>query len=255
VKSVVIVQDVGGYPQRIQALRDAHPHVIAVTPPGVKPHPHAPGFAVPDDWVSADTSIPYARRCWLRASFVGLAAIGNVEADHYWFIESDMVASQARWRALFDDHRDNPVDCLSNNVRERTKTPDNPWWNHPGTPAWASCYFISACYRLSARAVAEAIRCAVETCECFGELALPSVLRRAGMSMQPVNGRGQTHWNQQTFRTRPEQILLNPRLINHPVKSNTYDVPTVVPGLAAMKKSPCPCKRPCANCKCAKKQG
>jgi hypothetical protein len=227
--------------------------VIAVTPPGVKPWPHAPGFTVPDDWLSADTSIPYARRCWLRASVVGLAAIGEVKADHYWFIESDMVAPQARWKALFDDHRNNPADCLSNPARERSKTADNPWWSHPGTPAWASCFFISACYRLSARAVAEALRCAVETRECFGELALPSIIRRAGFSMESVNKR-QTHWNQQTFKTRPEKVILNPLLINHPVKVDSYDVPAVVTGPVARRTGPCPCKRPCANCKCAKRR-
>lgn len=249
-RSVVIVQDVAGYPRRIQALRDAHPNVIAVSPPGVKPRPHAPGFVVPDEWISADQSISYAKRCWLRASFVGLAAIRDVKAEHYWFVESDVVASQDRWKALFRDHRDNPADCLSNTVRYRYQTVENPWWSHPGTPEWADSFFISAVYRLSARAVAEALRCAEETRECFGELALPSILRRAGMTLESINSR-ETHWNTQTMKTVDGAVLLNPNLVNHPVKLDTYDVPSKS---TAKRAAPCPCKRPCSNCNCAKRK-
>lgn len=219
---VVILQDVAGYPKRVQALRDAHPNVIACAPddftlPGVLP------FSVPAEWISADTSIPYRKRCWLRAGIIGLAAARQhaPDADFVWFIESDCVASQDRWKAMFKDHRNNPADCLSNPARERSRTLDNGWWTHPGTPEWASCFFISACYRLSSRAIAEGIRCAEETRECFAELALPSILRRAGLTMESVNQR-QTHWNRQCFRVLPEKVILNPALLNHPVKENTY---------------------------------
>lgn len=218
---MVIVQDVAGYPRRVQALRNVHPRVVAVTPPGVRAHAHAPGFEVPDEWISADKSIPRARRCWRRASMVGLAATRGIDSDFYWFIESDVAAPRERWEALFADWEGSAVDCVSNPVRERARTAGNPWWSDPGTPAWASCFFISAVYRLSRRAVEEGIRCAEETRECFGELALASIVRRAGFSMASANAR-QTHWNVQTFKTLPEKVVLNPRLVNHPVKFDGY---------------------------------
>ncbi|MCW1885503.1 hypothetical protein OKA04_12255 [Luteolibacter flavescens] len=219
---VVIVQDVTGHPLRVQALQDAHERVIAVSLPECHQR-HARPFRVPGNWLSADTSVPFTKRCWVRAAWVGLAAVRDlaVDADAYWFIESDCVASQERWKALFADQRGNPADCVSNPIRERAATLQNPWWSHRGTPDWASCFFVPACFRLSRRAVLEAIRCAEETRECFSEIALPSVLRRAGMTMESANRR-KTHWNAQTFKTVPEKVIVNPLLLNHPVKVDSY---------------------------------
>lgn len=220
--TAIILKDVDGYPERLRALRDAHPHVWAVSPPD-RPHAHTIPVHIPEDWLPADPQIPFAKKCWFRGHVLGLAAVQQlgIGADHYWFIESDCVASQDRWKALFSDHAANPADCISNPMRARADTPGDRWWSHPGTPPWASHFFLPACHRLSSRAVAELIRTAAETREFFCEHALGSTLMRAGFSCSNAN-HPRTHWNQQTYRTRPEAVILNPDLLNHPVKADTY---------------------------------
>lgn len=219
---VVILQDVAGYPERLRALRDAHPRVIAVRPED-KAHPHAAAIAIPPEWLPADPSIPFSRRCWFRAHTLGLAAVQQlaIDADFYWFIESDCVASQDRWKALFADHAETTSDCVSNPFRSRLSTPTNPWWTHPGTPEWATHFVVPACYRLSRRAVEELIRTAEETRECFCEHAIASTILRAGFTQFSVNTR-QTHWNAQTYRTTESSVIPNARFLMHPVKADTY---------------------------------
>jgi hypothetical protein len=221
-KTAIILQDCDGYPERLRALQDAHPNVIAVCPPD-KAHLHATAIEIPAEWIPADQSIPFARRCWHRAHALGMAAVQqlDIDADFYWFIESDCVASQARWKAIFADHAETTSDCVSNPFRSRLSTPTNPWWSHPGTPAWATHFVIPACYRLSRRAVEELIRTAEETRECFCEHAIASTILRAGFTHLSVNAR-QTHWNSQTFRTTASAVIPNPLYLMHPVKTDTY---------------------------------
>jgi len=221
-KTAIILQDAAGYPERLRALRDAHPNVYAVCPPD-KQHAHATPIDVPLSWLPADLSIPLPRRGWHRAHTLGLAAVRqlNIEADYYWFIESDCVASQERWKALFSAHETSTADFIGNPFRAKEGTADNPWWAHPGTPEWATHFVIPACARYSRRAVDELTRTAFETRECFCEHAIASTIVRAGFSHASANTPA-THWNQQTYRTNPDAVILNPRFLNHPVKSDTY---------------------------------
>lgn len=221
IHEAVIIQDVSGHPRRCETMRLSHPNVFAVSPPDCW-QKHTIPFSVPMEWLSA-SDLPLKHKCWLRACFVGFAAVRelDIKADYIWFIESDCVASPERWKAMFSDHRNNPADCLSNPVRLRSDTPENPWWYNEGAPDWLDRFFIMACYRLSWRAVQEAIRCAEETREGFCEHALASILHRAGMTFDSVNSR-QTHWNSGTFRTKENQVKLNPNLINHPIKKDSY---------------------------------
>lgn len=222
-KTAIILQDADGYPERLRALQDAHQHVYAVCPSD-KQHSHATPIVVPPSWLPADPAIPIARRCWHRAHTLGLAAVRqlNIVADYYWFIESDCVATQDRWRALFASHEENPADFVGNPFRSRADTPTNPWWAHPGTPEWATHFVIPACARYSRRAVEELTRTAAETRECFCEHAIASTIVRAGLTHASANN-PTTHWNQQTYRTNPEAVIRNPRFLNHPVKTNTYE--------------------------------
>jgi len=223
-KSVVIVQDHMGYTQRVLALKAAHPNVIAVTP-WDKPHPHCLSFRPPEEWLPSFPDMSFKRKCYYKADSMGLAALLQhaPPADYYWFIESDVVASQERWKAFFADHENNPADCLCGSLRMRHNTLDNDWWRHEGTPAWTDCYFIMAVYRLSAAAVRACIAASVEMRNCFCELTIGSVTRRAGLTVGSVNER-QTHWNTQTFKATPGKVILNRDLINHPVKKNSYDI-------------------------------
>lgn len=221
-KTIVILQDAAGYPERLRALQDAFPHVVAVCPPD-RQFDHATPINIPLDWLPADTEIPFERRCWFRAHALGLAAVQqlNLDADAYWFIESDCVASQDRWKSLFATHNENPADFVGNPFRAKGDTPGNHWWPHPHTPEWATHFVIPACARYSRRAVHELTRTAVETRECFCEHAIASTIIRAGFTHVSVNV-PITHWNQQTYRTTAGTAIPNPRFLQHPVKSDTY---------------------------------
>lgn len=222
IHTAVIIQDPAGYSERCRALQQAHPHAFAVSPED-KPYAHTLSVTIPDEWLPADLTISFSRRCWHRGYTLGLAAVQKlaIDADYYWFIESDCVASQERWKALFASHVDNEDDCVSNPFRSRAETKDNFWWTHPGTPDWATHFYVPACHRLSRRAVAELIRTAEETRECFCEHALASTIVRAGFTFSSAND-PVTHWNRQTYRFSAEAVIRNPNFLCHPVKENSF---------------------------------
>lgn len=225
-KTVVIVQDPAGYKARVAALQSAHPNVVAVSSV-TSPHSYTLPVNVPLDWLPADPSHSYDWKCWLKSEAMAVSAIlqHNIIADQYWVIESDVVASQERWKALFSDWENIESDCVSQPVRFRTNTPDIAWWSDPNMPEWADGHLLASCYRLSRNAVLELARCAVEMREVLSEITLASVLRRAKMTMMDVNIR-HTHWNSQTMKTHQSKVIVNPRLVNHPIKTNSFDVPT-----------------------------
>jgi len=226
IKQQIIVLDVGGYTERLRALSDSSPHVVGVTPHDLP----CAGFAavrVPEEWLPSDTTIPYAKRCWHATGTLGLAAIEQLglDADHYWFIESDCVASPARWKSLIDSHAENQTDGVFVCARTRAETLWNPWWNHPGTPPWADVTHINAIYRLSRKAVGIYLAVIQQNRECFGEMLIGSAIKRAGATLGRINNDlSAPHLNNQTIKADPARVIINPRLINHPVKSNTYGV-------------------------------
>lgn len=222
--SAVIVTDHHGYRERVRALKDAHPNVHAVTP-WDKPHSHCRSIRAPDNWLPEDQRMDYSHKCWYKADAMNLAAVVelNLDADFYWFIESDVVARQERWRAFFRDHENDLSDCLSDSVLLRKNSPELTWWRSPHTPDWAQASFLMACYRLSRAAVEAGIAAAVEMRNVFSEATVASVVSRAGLTHRSVNSR-QTHWNTATYKAREWKVLRNPKLINHPVKHDSYDI-------------------------------
>lgn len=221
-KQLIIILDVGGYTERLRALQAAHPHVIGITP-----HDHpCDGFTpiqVPDEWLSTDPAMDYAKKCWHGTGTLGLAAIQQLglQADAFWFIESDCVAPTERWQAMIADHAENPTDAIFLCPRTRAETLWNHWWTHPGTPAWCDITHLNAIYRLTRRAVDAYADAAQECRECFGEMVIGSVVKRAGFTLGRINT-ATTHMNTQTMKADPTRVLLNRRLVNHPVKSNTF---------------------------------
>ena len=216
--------DVGGYTERLRAMSDAHPHVIGVTPHD-KP---CAGFApvqVPDAWLSADPEKSYSHKCWHGTGTLALAAIEQLglDADAFWFIESDCAASPQRWAALFAAHDNNPTDGVFVCPTTRTESLWNPWWSHAGTPDWADMHHINCMYRLSRQAV-EMYRAVVEEQrECFGEVLIGSAIKRAGGTIGRINlNLRNPHHNNQTIKGQADRVIVNRHLINHPVKSNTY---------------------------------
>jgi hypothetical protein len=152
---------------------------------------------------------------------MGLAAVRKlgVRADFYWFIESDVVASQTRWKAMFRDFQNDPSDLVAPMIRTRALRPGSRMWQH--APDWATHYILMAVYRLSHAALVECVRCATEMREHFSEVTIPSVIHRAGMSMTGLNVR-QTHSNTHTLAAHVERVTVNPELICHPVKRDSF---------------------------------
>jgi len=226
-KQLILLLDVGGYTERLRALQDVHPHVIGITPLD-KPCEGFTPIEVPEEWMPdpslpENTGLTYTQRCWHACGTLGLAAIAQLglEADAFLFIESDCVASPQRWRAFLENNADNTDDGSFICPRTRVESLWNPRWGDPSTPAWANITHLNAIYRLSQRGVAAYLSAAVEMRECFGEMVAGSAIARAGGTIGRLN-RGQTHMNNQTMKADPSRVIFNPRLINHPVKSNTY---------------------------------
>lgn len=219
-KTVVVVQDHAGYSERVRAIRSAGQIVYPVAPSDFK-YGHTQSFTPPSEWLPQDESRLFRWKCWWKADAMALAAVQELEidADFYWFIESDCVASQERWRTMFAEYEDNTVDCLSTYMGSRPPSSDVWHWNHPGTPRIADRFFIMAIYRLSRRAVEESIRRAEELRECFSEIAVPFVVRQAGFTFGQISSK---HSNFSTMKTIPSMVRMDVSRICHPVKSNTF---------------------------------
>ncbi len=219
-RSVVILTDHLGYKLRCDALKAAHPEVYVVTPDD-KPHRHAVSFKPREDWLPTDPTMPYRMKCWWSADKTGFSAARHlgVRADFVWFIESDVVATQDRWKAMFADFENDPSDLVAPMIRRRNPKSDN--YLRSLAPEWATHHCLMAVFRLSRRALNECVRCAGEMRDCFSEVSIPSVVHRAGMTMTGLNVR-QTHTNAQTFGVREEDLIKNPNLLVHPDKRNSF---------------------------------
>jgi hypothetical protein len=221
-KQAIILLDVDGRTERLRALQDASDSVYGITPHD-RPCEGFTPITVPPEWLPTDPAMDYARKCWHATGTLGLAAILHLRlhADAYWLIESDCVATQARWAAMLEDHADNETDGSFICPRTRAETAWNHRWNDPTTPAWATHTHLNAIYRLSARAVDHLLAAAEECRECFGEMVVASVIHRAGGTLGRINRTG-IHLNAQTMKADPAKVIFNRRLVNHPDKRNTY---------------------------------
>lgn len=215
-REIVILQDIDGRPRRRETLSRCHPAVFAVTPDH-RPHPFARSFPVPEEWLP-DTAEPLPRRGWWKADAVALAAVQalGVQADFYWFVESDVTADPEVWKALFAAYADNDLDGLATSIGRKGHTGFRHW-NHPATPEDADRHFIMALYRLSRAAVEASISMAEELRETFSEVAVPYVMKRHGLGMGEISRR---FYTADTFGVKPEQIVINRRFLCHPVKEH-----------------------------------
>lgn len=222
-KSIVIVQDHMNYRNRVVALKTAHPAVFAVTP-WDKPNKHSLSIRCPDEWLPTEPVMPYRKRCWWKADAMGLAAVRAIgeRADFYWFIESDVVASQERWRELFRDFENDPSDLVAPMIRTREMKPGAALWEY--SPDWMTHFMIMACFRLSHAAVQECIKNAEACRNAFSEATIPSVVHRAGLTLTGMNVR-QVHYTTQSMGVNQRAIAPGRDLLSHPVKSNTFDLP------------------------------
>ena len=224
-KSAVIVLDHAGYSLRALALKDAHDNVF-VTTPETHPNAYAEIIPIPHDWIQADENKSLNRRCWFKADAMAFAAVKHlsIDADFYWFIESDVAAEQVVWKRLFEKHKDNDTDHLSIFSSTIETNPDFEGWTHPGTPDDVDLFSLMSIFRLSKRALNACIDSAIELRECFGESAIPYVIKMNGFSHDLIDPDGLL-MDSNTMCAYPSLVRLHLNKINHPIKSNTYGVP------------------------------
>jgi hypothetical protein len=228
-KQLVLIVDVAGYTNRLRQLEATGYEVIGITPADIA----SPGFltiTAPEEWLPVSDPFPpehrpgwtaQQRKSWWKSNIHAIAAIQQMDlrADAYWIIESDCAASVRRWKALFDDHADNPDDICTTCVRTRFEEPGRERWRF--TPSWANYVNLGAMYRMSRFAVDAIIAASVEMREVPSENTYVSVVHRAGGKLGRLN-RTSTHMNNQTMKSKQSKVILNPALVNHPIKSNTY---------------------------------
>ncbi len=218
-KSVVVWQDVIGILKNLELLQGGGLDVIPVSP---RPHRffHTHTFTPRPEWlpIKAYTEPHYAP--WFKADAVALSAVEafGIDADFYWFIESDVKADPSTWKRLFDAAQGVQLDCLHLAKRVGRDKSTFRFWADPGTPPEAQSHFIMAVYRLSRKAVETSIAKAVEMRNTFSEVAVPWVMEQNGLSMGDINQLGK-FYNKLSMGTKPNQIIQQNGLLNHPVKT------------------------------------
>jgi len=232
-KTAVIIVDHAGYPRRVAntrtALARAGVDVHAVCP-HYKPHPHAQPVEIPEDWLPEDPAIERWRKDWHRCHLhyvAGYAALG-LDADFLWCIENDVATSGATWLRLLEETNDLGHDGLFARLSHRAERPGIGWFSHPGTARWMNWYHHGCIYRLSRRALSWLSESAGETREAFCEVAVASVIDRAGGTLRGINtnarvervARPRTFYNCQTLCFPPRLPVFDPRFFNHPCKAD-----------------------------------
>lgn len=200
---------------RLAQMQRSHPNVIPVAPRR-NAIPYCQAFDPVEAWMPDREDVPAQRREWFKCDATAISAVHQlgIDADFYWFIESDVAATQERWQAFFAEFENRTDDCL---CLERYPRGVNPHWQEVSHEA--DFAFIMAVYRLSRRMVQESITQAESLRNVFCEMAVPIVAARAGFSVGTLHQGG--HYTRSTIAALPRSIRIDRNLINHPVKTNT----------------------------------
>lgn len=223
--SAVVLLNHAGYSLRAKALRDAHDRVFVATPDNL-PNDHSVSVPIPFDWIQSDNKINLSKRCWFKADAMALAAArySGIDSDYYWFIESDVVANQESWKQLFAMNEDNDCDMLSISIPEIESSFIDGKWIHSNIPSSFDFFSLLSIFRLSKQALTSAISMAPTMRECFGELALPYVIKANRLTHGLIDPQN-ILMDSGTMCEYSLNVKIHQDKINHPVKSNTYGVP------------------------------
>lgn len=234
-KSIVILCGTQPRHFRVQTLLQAGAEVHSVLPSNLPAADESFSVSVPSEWLSQSDSKPRHRKEWEKADTLALAAIRELalKADFYWVIESDCCAPVERWEKIFADWDGDLTDAVFYRPRSRVETAWNPWWAE--APAWANLTHLNACYRLSRAAVDACTEAAVEMREVFCEMTVGSVVKRAGLSIGSLNART-THANCQTMKASPDAVIVDRKLLNHPVKTDSFGMDGVTSSRGSQPK-------------------
>jgi len=143
------------------------------------------------------------------------------DLEHYWLVEADVDGPSTTWARLLSQTADLPEDGLWSRIFENDTHP-----NHPAfaiSPLWCDTYALGCLLRISAAGLRVWEETAVETREVFTELAAPSTLRRAGLTIGKINRADQPGlYHTGTLRFNPGRTATEPdvssTLLRHPIK-------------------------------------
>lgn len=184
---------------------------------------HGVNFDIPPQWLPNVEVVGHPE--WFKCDSVALAFIRHlgVEADFYWIIESDVCGPVDRWKALFADPVCGSADGLFVCPRTKSETLWNPWWHGPHADEKSTHMHIQSIYGISSRAVGWLTDAAEDRRNIFCELVTASVIVANGGSIGTIN-KNTTHCNSQTIKAHEDRVIFNKRLLNHPVKKDSYGV-------------------------------
>lgn len=224
----VIMSDAAGYPNRAEILgrvMSAAGIPFFRVSPVDRPQPGALPVDLPPGWLPADER-PIHLKHWYRNHLHYVAAVRRygIRADHVWCLEADVAASPSTWLRLLETTADMPHDGLWTRLSHRSERPGIGWFSDATTPPWGDWYCLGALFRVSARAIDWWEASAIETREVFTEIAAPSVIARAGGTINRINRPHHPplyHCGTMKFnpghatRTPP---VHHPRMFRHPCK-------------------------------------
>ena len=112
----------------------------------------------------------------------------------YWVVESDVRFSGA-WSDFFAAADASSADFIASNFTHRAEAPDWPWWPTLHDPAGPhasphALHCFCPIYRLSRRAGDVLIESYREGWCGHAEATIPTILRRAGLQLEDLGGRG-----------------------------------------------------------------
>lgn len=185
---VLIFKDCDGIPDRVETLRRVFPGEVVHVCPAHRPQPGALPVIAPDAWLPS-LDQPRAVREWFAADALGLAALVGLEIpEHVWFVESDVWAPDAMWRAVFHATDGCDADGIFTRLMHRGHGFASTYraWRWPGIPDWAQwCCILPLC-RLSRRAIEWHLETIGPLRECYSEVRVPSIIAQRGGTVRDL---------------------------------------------------------------------
>lgn len=218
-KQIILISDHVGRPLRGVAPATACETIMIC--PSDKPQPHARSVKFPDAWLPEfDASMDYGKRCWWVCDRIFAAAVTqlNLDADHFWCVESDVAASPKTWERLVEAGSKCELDGILTSLIERSTAPDGFPWELFSAPDWVTHQAFGPIYRLSRRALEWIADTAHTNRDAFCELNFPTVLADKKGTMCNLNDLG---WFYSSQSMQPSWCAMHSGLFNHPVKTNT----------------------------------
>jgi hypothetical protein len=218
----VLLSDVANRTSRLKALQMSGLPVVRIVPHDFPPVENGLSITVPKNWLPAKGD--QKKKGWWKAETIFLAAYQELPEkwDYVWCIESDLKATPALWRELFEKTASADEDMLGVKLKTRQTVAPWHWWKN-SAPLWANDGCLGCIYRLSRRAVEWLAADAVANREIFCEVIVPSVIVRRGGRIRELKEVFDCYDNQ-SLDYQPTLAAHEAKLW-HPVKQCTSDEP------------------------------